>query len=128
MGPCAGAQTTESVRAYHGEVSVTVGELVAMPHLGLRLHSGAGGLGRTVTWTHTSELPEPWPWVSAVSYTHLDVYKRQRHRSADPAGRSADAGRRGADLGGEELVGVDHLEEVRATVEDREDAHRREGD
>ncbi|MFZ2515200.1 MAG: PucR family transcriptional regulator ligand-binding domain-containing protein [Candidatus Lutibacillus vidarii] len=46
-------------------MSVTVGELVAMPHLGLRLHSGAGGLGRTVTWTHTSELPEPWPWVSA---------------------------------------------------------------
>ena len=44
---------------------MTVGELVAMPHLGLRLHSGAGGLGRTVTWTHTSELPEPWPWVSA---------------------------------------------------------------
>ena len=36
-----------------------------MPHLRLRLHSGTAGLDRTVTWTHTSDLPEPWQWVSA---------------------------------------------------------------
>lgn len=35
-----------------------------MPHLRLRLHSGKAGLDRQVTWTHTSDLPEPWQWVS----------------------------------------------------------------
>jgi len=46
-------------------VSITVRELLAMPHLELRLHSGAAGLDRQVTWTHTSDLPEPWQWVTA---------------------------------------------------------------
>lgn len=36
-----------------------------MPHLELRLHSGKAGLDRQVTWTHTSDLPEPWQWVTA---------------------------------------------------------------
>ena len=36
-----------------------------MPHLELRLHSGESGLDREVTWTHTSDLPDPWQWVSA---------------------------------------------------------------
>lgn len=44
-------------------VGVTVGELLAIPHLRLRLHSGSPGLDREVTWTHTSDLPEPWQWV-----------------------------------------------------------------
>lgn len=39
-------------------------ELLDMPHLQLRLHSGKAGLDRQVTWTHTSDLPEPWQWVS----------------------------------------------------------------
>ena len=46
-------------------MSITVRELLAMPHLELRLHSGAAGLDRQVTWTHTSDLPEPWQWVTA---------------------------------------------------------------
>jgi purine catabolism regulator len=45
-------------------VSITVRELLDMPHLQLRLHSGKAGLDRQVTWTHTSDLPEPWQWVS----------------------------------------------------------------
>lgn len=40
-------------------------ELLDMPHLQLRLYSGKAGLDRQVTWTHTSDLPEPWQWVSA---------------------------------------------------------------
>ncbi len=44
-------------------MGVTVGELVRMPHLGLDLHSGGAGLAREVTWTHTSDLPEPWRWL-----------------------------------------------------------------
>ncbi|MDQ8706100.1 PucR family transcriptional regulator ligand-binding domain-containing protein [Streptomyces sp. LHD-70] len=43
---------------------IAVGELLEMPHLRLRLHSGAGALGRTVAWTHTTDLPEPWRWVA----------------------------------------------------------------
>ncbi|WP_298255103.1 PucR family transcriptional regulator [uncultured Arthrobacter sp.] len=35
-----------------------------MPHLRLRLHSGVEGVSRGVTWTHTSDLPDPWQWVS----------------------------------------------------------------
>ncbi|WP_124713754.1 MULTISPECIES: PucR family transcriptional regulator [Mycolicibacterium] len=46
-------------------MSITVRELLDMPHLQLRLHSGKAGLDRQVTWTHTSDLPEPWQWVSA---------------------------------------------------------------
>lgn len=45
-------------------MGVTVGELLAIPHLRLTLHSGADGLDREVTWTHTSDLPQPWQWVS----------------------------------------------------------------
>ena len=43
---------------------ITVGELLQMPHLGLRLHSGGQALGRPVAWTHTSDLPQPWRWVT----------------------------------------------------------------
>lgn len=46
-------------------MSITVRELLDMPHLELRLHSGKAGLDRQVTWTHTSDLPEPWQWVTA---------------------------------------------------------------
>ena len=44
-------------------MGVTVGALLEIPHLRLRLHSGSSGLERDVTWTHTSDLPEPWQWV-----------------------------------------------------------------
>lgn len=43
---------------------ITVGELLDMPHLQLRLHSGAAGLSRPVSWTHTTDLPDPWRWVA----------------------------------------------------------------
>ncbi|OBB56649.1 PucR family transcriptional regulator [Mycolicibacterium monacense] len=35
-----------------------------MPHLGLGVLSGAAGLDRAVSWTHTSDLPEPWRWIT----------------------------------------------------------------
>lgn len=49
---------------YGGGVPITVGELLEMPHLRLSLHSGGSGLDRTVSWTHTTDLPEPWRWVA----------------------------------------------------------------
>lgn len=52
------------VRTYNQSMSITVGELVRMSRLGLSVHSGSGGLDRSVTWTHTTDLPEPWSWIS----------------------------------------------------------------
>ena len=49
---------------YGDWVPITVGELLEMPHLRLSLHSGESGLDRTVSWTHTTDLPEPWRWVA----------------------------------------------------------------
>lgn len=46
-----------------GREFVTIADLVAMSHLGLELVAGAGGADNTVLWTHTSELPEPGPWL-----------------------------------------------------------------
>ncbi|MBT9257210.1 PucR family transcriptional regulator ligand-binding domain-containing protein [Phycicoccus sp. MAQZ13P-2] len=45
-------------------MGITVGELLDMPHLHLRLHSGSAGLVRETTWTHTSDLPQPWQWLT----------------------------------------------------------------
>jgi PucR family transcriptional regulator, purine catabolism regulatory protein len=45
-------------------MSITVSDLVERPHLRLRVHSGASGLDRNVLWTHVSDLPEPWRWVT----------------------------------------------------------------
>jgi len=45
-------------------MAITVADLLEMPHLRLHLHSGAGGLDRDVSWTHTSDLPEPWEWLT----------------------------------------------------------------
>src|SRR6476646_3742729 len=39
-----------------------------MPHLRLSLHSGESGLDRTVSWTHTTDLPEPWRWVAGGEF------------------------------------------------------------
>lgn len=35
-----------------------------MPHLRMRLFAGATGTDRDVSWTHTSDLPEPWRWLT----------------------------------------------------------------
>ncbi|MGC8511356.1 MAG: PucR family transcriptional regulator ligand-binding domain-containing protein, partial [Acidimicrobiales bacterium] len=45
-------------------MAITVGELVALPHLRLALLSGRAGLDRTVTWAHSSDLDDPWRWLA----------------------------------------------------------------
>jgi len=42
---------------------VTVGELIKLPRLKMRLVAGEGGLDREISWVHTSDLPEPWAWL-----------------------------------------------------------------
>lgn len=49
---------------YGARVPITVGDLLEMPHLQLRLHSGGEALDRAVDWTHTTDLPEPWRWIA----------------------------------------------------------------
>ena len=42
---------------------LTVADLVRSPALQLRVVAGAAGLGRSVSWAHVSELPDPRPWL-----------------------------------------------------------------
>ncbi len=43
-------------------MSITVRELLQLPHLRLTLMAGEAGLDREVSWVHTSDLPDPWKW------------------------------------------------------------------
>ena len=46
-------------------MAITVADLLEMQHLRLSLVSGEGGVQRSVSWTHVSDLPEPWRWLTA---------------------------------------------------------------
>jgi PucR family transcriptional regulator, purine catabolism regulatory protein len=41
---------------------ISIAELVALPHLGLRVLAGEGGLDTPVSWAHVSDAPTPWNW------------------------------------------------------------------
>ncbi|ASN40018.1 PucR family transcriptional regulator [Arthrobacter sp. 7749] len=45
-------------------MAMSVAELLSEPQLGLELLAGSGGLGVDITWSHTSDLPNLWEWVS----------------------------------------------------------------
>ncbi len=42
---------------------ITIRDLVEMPHLGIRVVSGGGGLSREATWAHGCELEDPTGWL-----------------------------------------------------------------
>lgn len=42
---------------------ITIRDLVEMPHLGIRVISGGGGLSRAATWAHGCELEDPTGWL-----------------------------------------------------------------
>ena len=44
-------------------MSITLTELLAIPHLGLTPLAGATHLNRSVTWAHVSEMEDPTPWL-----------------------------------------------------------------
>jgi purine catabolism regulator len=46
-------------------VPLTVRGLTEIPTLETRLHAGAGGAERVITWAHSIELPNPWEWLEA---------------------------------------------------------------
>jgi PucR family transcriptional regulator, purine catabolism regulatory protein len=43
-------------------VSITIRELLQLPHLQATLIAGSDGLDRAISWVHTSDLPNPWEW------------------------------------------------------------------
>lgn len=53
--------STTSMR--HGGASLTVRDLVAIPHLGTRIEAGFGGQDRVISWAHACELTTPWEWL-----------------------------------------------------------------
>jgi purine catabolism regulator len=46
-------------------MTITVRDLVRLPHLRFTVVAGEAGLDHEVTWVHTSDLPEPWKWHGA---------------------------------------------------------------
>jgi purine catabolism regulator len=46
-------------------MSITIRELLRLPHLQMTLVAGADGLDREISWVHTSDLPEPWAWLGS---------------------------------------------------------------
>jgi len=43
---------------------LTVQNLIAIDPVKLQVAAGMAGIGRTITWAHTVDLPDPWRWVS----------------------------------------------------------------
>jgi PucR family transcriptional regulator, purine catabolism regulatory protein len=46
---------------------ITVGELIGVQYLRLRLFAGSGGIDREIGWAHASELPDPSEWLEPGS-------------------------------------------------------------
>jgi PucR family transcriptional regulator, purine catabolism regulatory protein len=44
---------------------LTVRALTEIPYLGTRIHAGAAGADRVITWAHASEIEQPWEWLEA---------------------------------------------------------------
>ena len=42
--------------------TITVRELLQLPHLRMTLIAGEVGLDREISWVHTSDLPDPRKW------------------------------------------------------------------
>lgn len=45
-------------------MTLTVSDLVGMPHLRLEFRAGSAGAGATVTWAQPSDLDTPWQWMT----------------------------------------------------------------
>ena len=45
-------------------MALTLGELASLPELNLEVVAGTAQIHRIVRWVHTSELPDPTPWLT----------------------------------------------------------------
>ena len=44
-------------------MSLTVRELTQIPFLRTRMHAGAAGAQRVISWAHVTEMARPWEWL-----------------------------------------------------------------
>ncbi len=51
-------------KAGRSPASISVRDLADQPHLRIEVLAGASGLDCDVTWAHSSDLPDPWDWLS----------------------------------------------------------------
>ena len=99
-------------------MAITVADLLEMPHMRLRLHSGGSGVGRNVTWTHTSDLPEPWRWLTGgeLLMTNGMSFPADGAEQQDLVERLVEAGASGLAIG-EEMYCPPLTEEFAETSE-----------
>lgn len=82
-------------------MSITVRELLQLPHLQAALLAGAAGVDRAVSWVHTSDLPNAWDWLGSgelllTNGTGLPV---EADRQAELVTRLAGTGASGLAIG-----------------------------
>ncbi|HEY6278273.1 MAG TPA: PucR family transcriptional regulator ligand-binding domain-containing protein, partial [Streptosporangiaceae bacterium] len=82
-------------------MSITVRELLQLPHLRLTLTAGEAGLDREVSWVHSSDLPDPWQWLGPAELlltngTSLSAEETAQVRFID---RLVEAGASGLGIG-----------------------------
>jgi PucR family transcriptional regulator, purine catabolism regulatory protein len=82
-------------------MSITVGELMRLPHLQMSLIAGRSGAERVVSWVHTSDLPNAWEWHGAgelllTNGTGLDEHEPAQVHFVE---RLAESGASGLALG-----------------------------
>ena len=73
---------------------VRIADLMRSPALQFRLLAGGGGLDRTVSWAHVSELEDPTPWLMGAELIMTTGLALPRPAAAQQAylGRLDDAG------------------------------------
>lgn len=82
-------------------MSVTVADLVDLPHLRLRLFAGADGLQSSVSWAHASDLDSPWDWLAGGELLMRNgrTLPRDGHAQAELLQGCAQAGASGIVIG-----------------------------
>src|ERR1700735_3125856 len=82
-------------------MSITVRELLQLPHLRLALTAGADGLDRQVSWGHSSDLPHPWEWLgpAQVLLTNQTRPKQSKTPQVKSLERLAETGASGLGIG-----------------------------
>lgn len=98
----------------------TVANVLNLPHLRLELFAGEGGLQRTVSWAHASDLESPWDWMAGGELLMRNgrTLPRDGRAQAKLLHGCADAGASGI------VIGEDHqtpplTDELAAAAEER---------
>ena len=62
-GPGGTPLSVPVIRTVQSPMTLTVGDLLRIPELDLRLVAGEGGTGGAIRWVHSTELPDPTPFL-----------------------------------------------------------------